>query len=47
MVVVIDADEETVTYHDPHVGGWLTSPTSLFLEAWRAKEREVILISHG
>ena len=44
MVVIIDANEETITYHDSQVGGWLTSPVSFFLEAWRAKEREVIWI---
>jgi len=44
MVVIIDVNGETVTYHDPQVGQRLTSPMDLFLEAWKAKEREVILI---
>ena len=44
MIVIIHANDVTVTFHDPQVGSMLISRTELFLEAWKAKEKEVILI---
>lgn len=44
MVVVVGADQNSVTYHDPQIGPSLVSATTVFLEAWTAKEKEIVLI---